>query len=89
MLWRLIWRVLIFFLHREQDMRNSILAQVLEQSARARCKCFSSKSFLNLSVIPYLKYNLLEWYFNIFLKDRQKKWKLVLHFKNDHALYIL
>lgn len=29
----------LFFIHRERDMRNSILAQVLDQSARARCKC--------------------------------------------------
>lgn len=28
-----------FFIYREKDMRNSILAQVLDQSARARCKC--------------------------------------------------
>lgn len=26
-------------MHREKDMRNSVLAQVLDQSARARCKC--------------------------------------------------
>lgn len=31
--------ILLFFIHRETDMRNSILAQVLDQSARARCKC--------------------------------------------------
>ena len=28
----------VFVSHRETDMRNSILAQVLDQSARARCK---------------------------------------------------
>lgn len=45
--------VLMFF--REQDMRNSILAQVLDQSARARCKCFYSKSLFKISVNPHLK----------------------------------
>lgn len=34
----LLSEVFLFFLHREQEMRNSILAQVLDQSARARCK---------------------------------------------------
>lgn len=35
----LLTEVFLFFLNREQEMRNSILAQVLDQSARARCKC--------------------------------------------------
>lgn len=30
--------IVLLFIHRETDMRNSILAQVLDQSARARCK---------------------------------------------------
>uniref|UniRef100_A0A3Q0R866 Programmed cell death protein 5 n=1 Tax=Amphilophus citrinellus TaxID=61819 RepID=A0A3Q0R866_AMPCI len=42
---------------RETEMRNSILAQVLDQSARARCKCVS-----NLALVKPEKANAVENY---------------------------
>lgn len=42
--------ILLLLIHRETDMRNSILAQVLDQSARARCKCALKVIFWSLEI---------------------------------------
>lgn len=47
-----------FIFYREKEMRNSLLAQVLDQSARARCEC------TDLQCIHLIHLSFLEILFN-------------------------